>query len=164
MLRLTSRLRNTAMKVLFFVKRSRPKPKSRPKPVRTPKNPVRVVFVCPFGGSSNALSKTFSVALGKRGIKSVVSTFFSYEGKTAYELKRLLANADFVIPRSDIMVSGRQFRVVAPKKSKVLHSYTNKIITSSPSNAQVLRPMSLEVEIETDRILKAIRKRFELKP
>ncbi len=158
MLRLKSGLKNKVRKLWFFGKRP------MPRQIRTPKDPVRVVFVCPFGGSSNALSKTFSAALRKRGIKSVASVFFSYEGKTAYELRRLLANADFVIPRADTRVSGKQFRAVAPKESKILHSYANKIITNSPSNAQVLRPMTLDVERETDRILKAIRKRFELKP
>ena len=159
MLRLKSRLKNTVRKFRFFFKRPRPLPRQ----VRTSKNPVRVVFVCPFGGSSNALSNAFSAALKKRGITSVVSTSFSSKGKNASELRKRMANADFVITRSNMMISNRRFKDVVPVGSQVLHSYPSKIIANSSSDVQVLRPMTLDVERETERILKAIGRRFEFK-
>lgn len=136
--------------------------KPRQKPVRTSKNPVRVVFVCPFGGSSNALSKAFSDALRKRGINSVVATFFSSEGTKPSELRVLLKDADFVISRTGMMVSRRQLRASAPSGSKVLRSYPNRQITRPAFGAEVLRHMTFDIESETDRILAAIGRRFRL--
>ncbi len=153
-------LKNKTKKVSLFVKMLRPLPRQ----VRTAKNPVRVVFVCPFGGLSNAMSKAFSASLKKRGITSVVSTFFSSEGKSATELRALAANADFVIPRSGMFVSGKQFKVVAPKDSKILRSFPNRLISNLSHNPRVLHSITLNVKSETSRILKTIEKRFELKP
>ena len=103
MLRLKSRIKNKVRKIWFFGKR----PKSMPRQIRTPKDPVRIVFVCPEGGTSSRLAHHFSEALKKKKISAVTASSTAIYGKSwqplavdgqipEHEVRQALANADII--------------------------------------------------------------------
>lgn len=90
-------------RAISFLRRKRLWPREK----RTPQNPVRVVFVCPEGMTSERLAILFSEKLEKDRISSVKSSYIAIEGKAdrlfagvgklpEAKVMKALANADII--------------------------------------------------------------------
>ncbi len=124
-----------------------------PKEKRTQKNPVIVVFVCFYGGSSTFCKTSFERFLQKKKISSIVSSSFFITGKRtsnllpASKIKEAFANADFVVPT-------RIFLRDARKEMTLLRN-------SLPRKAKLLKPFT-PIRNDYGALVEAIRKRFKL--
>ena len=104
-------------------------------PIRTPKNPVSVVFVCMDGGSSGLDAKIFNRKMALQKIQPFVTARFQriYNDnprglKTPDELKQALSDADIIVPSSEpALILSRSIQT-AMRKDAIL------IRTVSPMN------------------------------